>query len=179
MIPCRPSAFLRCMAAKGLRFEKVRKIVGFMLSPERQKPAEETKRGVFPSRLFGSRAVNGRMIVYDDSRPVVAAAEEMHPAEKNAEKSGNDLKKREKGCIVIDSDVVYPEYDVRKVPGSGSSGTPFLSGHFNSFCSGGFSRPGKVQLVRFSVVTFSGSHARIFLHWPFCPYVENPSVPMN
>ncbi|MBR3687731.1 MAG: hypothetical protein IKL85_01525, partial [Lentisphaeria bacterium] len=46
--------------------------------------------------------------------------------EKFAEKSGNDLKKRETGSILIDSDVVYPEYDVRKVPGSGSSGTPFF-----------------------------------------------------
>ena len=46
--------------------------------------------------------------------------------EKFAEKSGNDLKKRERGGILIDSDVVYPEYDVRKVPESGSSGAPFF-----------------------------------------------------
>jgi hypothetical protein len=48
------------------------------------------------------------------------------PAEKFAEKYGFFLKKAGTGCIVIDSDVVYPEYDVRKVPGSGSSGTPFF-----------------------------------------------------
>jgi hypothetical protein len=42
------------------------------------------------------------------------------------EKYGIFLKKTGTGCIVIDSDVVYPEYDVRKVPGSGSSGTPFF-----------------------------------------------------
>ena len=94
------------------------------------------------------------------------------------ENIGFFLKKREKGCIVNDSDVVYPEYDVRKVPGSGSSGTPFFSGHLNSFRFGGFSRPGKVQLVRFSVVAFSGSHARIFLHWHVCPPAENPSDQM-
>jgi hypothetical protein len=45
----------------------------------------------------------------------------------------------------------------------------------NSFRFGGFLRPGEVQLARSSVVTFSGSHTRIFLHWPFCPYAENPS----
>jgi len=47
-------------------------------------------------------------------------------AEKIMEKYGFFLKKMGTGCIVIDSDVVYPEYDVRKVPGSGSSGTPFF-----------------------------------------------------
>jgi hypothetical protein len=36
------------------------------------------------------------------------------------------LKKGENRGILNDSDVVYPEYDVRKVPGSGSSGTPFF-----------------------------------------------------
>ena len=46
--------------------------------------------------------------------------------EKFAEKSGKKKKKREIGSILIDSDVVYPEYDVRKVPGSGSSGTPLF-----------------------------------------------------
>ena len=46
--------------------------------------------------------------------------------EKNTEKTGNDLKKRETGGILIDSDVVYPEYDVRKVLESGSSGTPLF-----------------------------------------------------
>ena len=39
-------------------------------------------------------------------------------AEKNLKKTGN-------GCIVNDSDVVYPEYDVRKALESGSSGAPF------------------------------------------------------
>jgi hypothetical protein len=47
-------------------------------------------------------------------------------SEKFGKKYGICLKKRGTGSIVIDSDVVYPEYDVRKVPGSGSSGTPFF-----------------------------------------------------
>ena len=40
---------------------------------------------------------------------------------------------------------------------------------------GGFSRLCKSKFVGFSVVTFSGSHAQIFLYWPYCPYAENPS----
>ena len=46
-------------------------------------------------------------------------------------KTGPGLKKTETGGILIDSDVVYPEYDVRKVLESGSSGTPFFSGHLS------------------------------------------------
>ena len=46
--------------------------------------------------------------------------------EKSVKNAGSALKKREMGCIVIDSDVVYPEYDVRKVSESGSSGAPFF-----------------------------------------------------
>jgi len=41
------------------------------------------------------------------------------------EKAEKNLKKTENGCIVNDSDVVYPEYDVRKALESGSSGAPF------------------------------------------------------
>ena len=45
--------------------------------------------------------------------------------------------------------------------------------------SGGFSHLSKVRLERFSVVTFSGSHARIFLHRLFCSSAENPSAQLN
>jgi hypothetical protein len=47
-------------------------------------------------------------------------------SEKFGKKYGICLKKRGTGSIVIDSDVVYPEYDVRKVLESGSSGTPLF-----------------------------------------------------
>ena len=52
---------------------------------------------------------------------------------------------------------------------------PRTGRHLNSLDCGGFSHPGKSQLGRFSAVTFSGSHAQIFLHWPLGPYAENPS----
>ena len=45
--------------------------------------------------------------------------------------------------------------------------------------SGGFSHLSKVRLERFSVVTFSGSHAQIFLHRLFCSSAENPSARIN
>jgi hypothetical protein len=41
-------------------------------------------------------------------------------------KKESGLKKRATHGILNDSDVVYPEYDVRKVLESGSSGTPFF-----------------------------------------------------
>jgi len=45
--------------------------------------------------------------------------------------------------------------------------------------SGGFSHLAKVQLVRFSMVTFSGSRLQIFLHCLFAHLLKNPSAQMN
>ena len=51
-----------------------------------------------------------------------------------------------------------------------------LFGHLYSLISGGFSRLGKVQFVRFFGGYTECSHTQIFRHCLFCSSTENPSV---
>ena len=75
----------------------------------------------------GSLATSGSSFRKDTARDFssIGGIRAIQKSGKIREKAEKNLKKTGNGCIVNDSDVVYPEYDVRKALESGSSGAPF------------------------------------------------------